>query len=48
MIGLLWLYGIAGFKKSFEVPEIFVAISSAAVGAVAGLLTPTPQQTNEN
>jgi hypothetical protein len=29
---------------NFQVPDLFVAIGSGAIGAVAGLLTPTPTE----
>jgi len=41
---LLAAYGaiyLAGIAKA-EIPDILIAIGSAAVGALAGLLTPTP------
>ena len=37
-LGAIYLAGIA----EADIPEILVAIGSAAVGALAGLLTPTP------
>ena len=32
---------------AFEVPDLFVAIGSGAIGALAGLLTPTPTEKQE-
>lgn len=32
---------------TFEVPDLFVSIGSGAIGAVAGLLTPTPTEKQE-
>ena len=31
-------------SENFQVPDLFVAIGSGAIGAVAGLLTPTPTE----
>ena len=39
VLGVIYLAGIHDVK---DIPEILVAIGSAAVGALAGLLTPTP------
>ena len=41
VLGVIYLAGIHDVK---EIPEILVAIGSAAVGALAGLLTPTPSR----
>jgi len=35
-------------KTPFEVPDILIATASAAIGALAGLLTPTPGSGNND
>ncbi|MEN8117299.1 MAG: hypothetical protein ABFS16_09990 [Bacteroidota bacterium] len=49
VVGLLILYG--EFQEegqgTFLVPDIFVATASAAIGAVAGLLTPSPKENTD-
>lgn len=34
-------------KLSMDIPEIFMAIGSAAVGALAGLLAPSPSRSGK-
>jgi hypothetical protein len=40
-IALTW---VGGTSQNFQVPQGVVAIGSAAVGALAGLLAPSPRQ----
>ena len=39
-IGLLIIFSRSKPQAGFEVPDIFIATASSAIGAIAGLLTP--------
>ena len=41
--GGIYLTAIGGTSQNFQIPQGIVAIGSAAVGALAGLLAPAPQ-----
>ncbi len=43
LIGVIILVGNGAIKNDTGVPTILTAIGSAAIGALAGLLAPTPQ-----
>ncbi|NNU33561.1 hypothetical protein HK413_04320 [Mucilaginibacter sp. S1162] len=45
VLGVLILVGTGQFKDDKAVPTILTAIGSAAIGALAGLLAPSPQKT---
>lgn len=42
VVGVLVMWGITP-PDAFRVPEVLVALGSAAIGALAGLLAPTPR-----
>jgi hypothetical protein len=42
-VGIIILFSIGIFKDDKSVPTIFTAIASAAIGALAGLLAPSPR-----
>jgi len=44
IVGMLILIGYAHFKDDQHVPTIFTAIGSAAIGALSGLLAPSPKK----
>lgn len=44
VIGGIYLTSVGGTSQNFQIPQGIVAIGSAAVGALAGLLAPPPQQ----
>lgn len=43
IIGTITLFIIGIFNENKDVPAIFTALSSAAIGALAGLLSPVPR-----
>jgi hypothetical protein len=43
IIGVLILFGTGSFKDNNSVPTILTAIGSAAIGALSGLLAPSPK-----
>lgn len=45
VIGGIILTWIGGASQNFQIPQGIVAIGSAAVGALTGLLAPSPRQT---
>jgi hypothetical protein len=45
IIGVLFLIGHGDFKDDKSVPTILTAIGSAAIGALSGLLAPSPKNT---
>ena len=45
IIGVLYLIGHGDFKDDKSVPTILTAIGSAAIGALSGLLAPSPKNT---
>jgi hypothetical protein len=42
VIGVLVMWGISP-PETFRVPEVLVALGSASIGALAGLLAPSPK-----
>jgi len=46
IISVVIMYG-EDETEAFQVPDLFVSIGSGAIGAVAGLLTPTPTEKKE-
>ena len=40
ILGIFILYGVGKITKDDEIPTLITAIGSAAIGALAGLLTP--------
>lgn len=46
IISVVIMYG-EDETSDFQVPDLFVAIGSGAIGAIAGLLTPTPTEKKE-
>ncbi len=45
VLGGIILTWVGGTSQNFQIPQGVVAIGSAAVGALAGLLAPSPRQT---
>lgn len=45
VLGGIILTWVGGASQNFQIPQGVVAIGSAAVGALAGLLAPSPRQT---
>jgi hypothetical protein len=44
VVGGIFLTYTGGTSQNFQIPQGIVAIGSAAVGALAGLLAPSPRQ----
>lgn len=48
IVGVLLLIGLGHFGSDATVPTILTAIGSAAIGALAGLLAPSPKEKATN
>ena len=48
ILGIIVLMAIGKIIDDKSVPTIFTALGSAAIGALAGLLAPSPRQANAN
>jgi len=45
---LMWHHMSSNSMEDLKIPDIFMAIGSAAVGALAGLLAPSPTSRSQN
>jgi hypothetical protein len=45
---LMWYHLSGNSQNEIKIPDIFMAIGSAAVGALAGLLAPSPVSRSQN